>query len=72
MLGRMDSRDIQGSRGPTPFTRGDWIKLSAQQRALADEMNKDKFGRSVVEQQREEPSVDHFSEAVEIAKLLSR
>ena len=72
MLGRMDSRDVQGSRGPTPFTRGDWIKLSAQQRAIADEMYKDKFGRSVVEQQREEPSVDHFSEAVEIAKLLSR
>jgi hypothetical protein len=72
VLGRMDAQDRNETGGSTSFTRGDWIKLSAQQRALADEIYQDKYGRSVVEQQREEPSVDHYLQATEIAKLMAR
>jgi len=68
----MDAQDRNETGGPTSFTRGDWIKLSGQQRALADEIYQDKYGRSVVEQQREEPSVDHYLQATEIAKLMAR
>ena len=74
-LGRLEARYEKIDAGlsePTAFSRGDWIKLSAQQRALADEAYQDKFGRSVVEQQREEPSVDHYSMATELAKVLAR
>ena len=70
-LGRMDARDTQGEEGPTTFSRGDWVKLSSQQRALADEVYQDKYGRSVLEQQREDPSVDHYRLGAEIARLLT-
>ena len=74
-LGRLEARYEKIDAGlsePTAFSRGDWIKLSGQLRALADEAYQDKFGRSVVEQQREEPSVDHYSMATELAKVLAR
>ena len=70
-LGRMDARDTQGEEGPTTFSRGDWIKLSSQQRALADEVYQDKYGKSVLEQQRADPDVDHYRLGAEIARLLT-
>ena len=71
LLGRLDERRTQGEEGPTTFSRGDWIKLSSQQRALADEVYQDKYGKSVLDQQRADPSVDHYRLGAEIARLLT-
>ena len=71
LIGRMDARETQGEEGPTTFSRGDWIKLSSQQRALADEVYQDKYGKSVLEQQRADPDVDHYRLGAEIARLLT-
>jgi len=56
----------------TPFDRAKYVKLSTRQRQLADEYYLEKYGRTVLDMQREEPDFNHYLNAVLIGRELSK
>ena len=44
----------------TPFDRAEYIKLTEEKRALADEFYIGKYGKTVMQMQEEEPDKNHF------------
>ena len=69
-LGEVAARDVQGGSGPTPFSRGEWIKTGRRGRALADDIYKTMYGKTVLEQQRIEPDVDHLATASALGRSM--
>ena len=67
-LGEVAARNIQGGSGPTPFSRGEWMKLGRRGRTLADDIYKTMYGKRVLEQQRLEPDVDHLGVAAQLGR----
>ena len=50
----------------TPFDRAEWKKLSVAKRAFADEYYMEKYGKTVMEMQEEEPDRPHLAIGKEI------
>ena len=50
----------------TPFDRAEWKKLSEGKRAFADEYYVEKYGKTVMEMQEEEPNRPHLAIGKEI------
>tara|TARA_R110000764_G_scaffold53296_2_gene116012 strand:- start:11714 stop:15391 length:3678 start_codon:yes stop_codon:yes gene_type:complete len=69
-LGQVAAREIQGGSGPTPFSRGEWMKTGRRSRALADDIYKTMYGKPVLEQQRIEPDVDHLATAAALGRSM--
>jgi hypothetical protein len=56
----------------TPFDRAQWAKLSKGARKLADEYYMERYGKSVLDKQAEEPNVNHFLTGKKIGQILNR
>ncbi len=56
----------------TPFDRAKYTKLTRRQRKLADEYYIEKYGKSVLDMQEEEPDTNHYLNAVYIGRALAR
>ena len=54
----------------SPFDRGQWNKLGGLKRKLADEYYKNKYGKTVLEMQEEEPDINHIRAAIRVANAL--
>lgn len=69
ILGKAEaSRDDQMSS----FDRGAWAKLSKVQRSLADEYYMERYGKSVMEMQEEEPDKNHLKIGKIVGQQLAR
>ena len=56
----------------TPFDRAKYTKLTRRQRKLADEYYIEKYGKSVLDMQEEEPDTNHYLNAVYIGRILGK
>ena len=61
-----------GDKGYTPFDRAEWSKTSRIQRDLADEYYIERYGKSVMEMQEEEPDVNHLKIGKIVGRALSK
>lgn len=61
-----------GDKGYTPFDRAEWSKTSKVQRNLADEYYMERYGKSVMEMQEEEPDVNHLKIGKIVGRALSK
>ena len=71
-LGRVEALR-EGDKGYSPFDRAEWARgVSKTQRGLADEYYKDRYGKTVMEMQAEEPNVNHIKIGTIVARALSK
>ena len=56
----------------TPFDRAKYTKLTRRQRKLADEYYIEKYGKTVLEMQKEEPDFNHYLNATYLGRQLSK
>ena len=56
----------------TPFDRAKYTKLTKRQRQLADDYYIEKYGKTVLEMQEEEPDFNHYLNAVYLGRQLSQ
>ena len=56
----------------TPFDRAEWGRVSKRGRELADEYYMERYGKTVMEMQREQPEVNHLKIGKTIGNQLSR
>jgi hypothetical protein len=61
-----------GDKGYTPFDRAEWAKTSKIQRELADQYYIERYGKSVMEMQDDEPDVNHLKIGKIVGKALSK
>jgi len=61
-----------GDKGYTPFDRAEWAKTSKIQRELADQYYIERYGKSVMEMQDEEPDVNHLKIGKIVGRALSK
>ena len=54
------------------FDRAEWAKLSKVQRSLADEYYQERYGKSVMEMQEEEPTTNHLKIGKILGQTLAR
>lgn len=62
----------KGGKAFSPFDRAQWAKLSKGARKLADEYYMERYGKSVLDKQAEEPNVNHFLTGKKIGQILNR
>jgi len=56
----------------TAFDRAEYKRLTSAQKSLAEEYYMEKYGKSVLEMQEEEPNVNHFASGKLIGRMLSK
>jgi hypothetical protein len=56
----------------TAFDRAEYKRLTSAQKSLAEEYYMEKYGKSVLEMQEEEPNVNHFASGKLIGRVLSK
>ena len=56
----------------TPFDKAQYTRLSKLKRRLVDDYYMDKYGKSVVEMQEEQPNVNHLRQAVRLGNALAK
>ena len=56
----------------TAFDRAEYKWLTSAQKSLAEEYYMEKYGKSVLEMQEEEPNVNHFASGKLIGRMLSK
>jgi hypothetical protein len=74
-IARFDARQESNAEGvgATVFDQGDYSRLlTARQRKLADEYYLEKYGKTVLEMAEEEPSINHYTQAVRLGRELDR
>lgn len=71
LMGEAESRRV-GDKGYEPFDRAQWSKVSKVQRQLADEYYMERYGKTVMEMQEEEPNTNHLKIATIIARELGK
>ncbi|MEL0116334.1 MAG: hypothetical protein VW739_01325 [Pelagibacteraceae bacterium] len=54
----------------SPFDQAEYFKLRSIMRNLVEDWYQEKYGKSVVQMQKENPNVNHFQEATSLAKAL--
>ena len=69
-LALKEAREL--GKSVTPFDRAKYTKLTRRQRKLADEYYIEKYGRSVLDMQEEEPDTNHYLNAVYIGRALAK
>ena len=68
-LARQEANEL--GKATTPFDRAKYVKLTRRQRKLADEYYIEKYGKSVLDMQKEEPDKNHYMMAVYLGRTLS-
>lgn len=57
--------------GSTVFDKGEWSKLPSNRRQLAEEYYMEKYGKSVATMAEEEPEVNHYGTAAQLARMIA-
>ena len=71
LMGEAESRQA-GDKGYEPFDRAEWARVSKVQRQLADEYYKERYGKTVMEMQDEEPDTNHIKIGIIVARALGK
>ncbi|MEL0343513.1 MAG: hypothetical protein VXC58_13920, partial [Deltaproteobacteria bacterium] len=73
-IGEIEARKEAGEEGKafTAFDRAQFLKIGNEKRKLADEYYMEKYGKTVMEMQQEEPEVNHLRRGKRIGQILSR
>jgi len=67
-----DTEAYEQGKGFTPFDRAEFLRMPSASRKLANEYFLEKYGKSVMEMQNEEPKVNHLRFAKRIGQSLAR
>jgi hypothetical protein len=59
-MGEIEANAVREGNGYTAFDRASWSKVTKRNRKLADDYYLQRYGRTVMEQQRAEPKVNHL------------
>jgi hypothetical protein len=70
--GLAKKESFQLGKATTPFDRAKYTKLTKRQRKLADDYYIEKYGKSVLDMQEEEPNVNHYLNAVFLGRMFGR
>ena len=62
----------KGDTSFTPFDKAQYTRLSKLKRRLVDDYYMDKYGKSVIEMQEEQPNVNHLRQAVRLGNALAK
>lgn len=73
-IGEIEARKEAREEGKafTAFDRAQFLKIGNEKRKLADEYYMEKYGKTVMEMQQEEPEVNHLRRGKRIGQILSR